>query len=479
MKCKLKYRTRQQLKQAIALALVFIWWFVARHMYKPPDVDISILPVYWMSTDKEFEADMRLALEEATQGPIIPIRVLTDDERVLCQRAFEAGHDTVLVIKDGAMFSPLLFKHWHRLLASAPTNWDMLQLWTDNRLIQDHVQQLRDPWISWMPEHTNSVAFAATRDGLKKCYERNGTLFARGHTYTATRFYVKTQYMFEFPFQAQTWPKPKDSVLVITTMRLNTKIDISDELDRWLADAHSMQADWHLTVVVPTKALQQLVLTMFPTMDHIRCSVIVHKGGYNKFVYIRDSIPNMRAYTHVIIKDSDQNLAGFPWRSFVQRAADAVIAGPLRQTLMGHPDKRQWAKVTDAYVFKDNWSRRFGDVQTLAVGYLEQYFVAMDGAFAEWYFSKILTDNMLYEEGTAVASSWGPDILWCAAAKEWAPHRTPCIFVPVVSKHDDTRQIQHWKSSALAKYTNQRQKQKYRDAFPSWDMVYDVADVAH
>jgi hypothetical protein len=65
------------------------------------------------------------------------------------------------------------------------------------------------------------------------------------------------------------------------------------------------------------------------------------------------------------------------------------------------------------------------------------YFVLMQGDFAHWFFPHVLTDEFLSQP-----SCWGLDLLWCRAAKEYRPSQVACSLVPVVSLHEDSRQIQ-------------------------------------
>ena len=66
---------------------------------------------------------------------------------------------------------------------------------------------------------------------------------------------------------------------------------------------------------------------------------------------------------------------------------------------------------------------------------VEMNFVLFEGKFANYFFDHILTKEFIHQP-----SDWGPDLLWCAAAAEWSS-RTGCNLVPVVSAHEDSRQI--------------------------------------
>jgi len=250
---------------------------------------------------------------------------------------------------------------------------------------------------------------------------------------------------------------------------------LEEELERWVADYNAIVADWHLTIIVKDEVLHAKVQARWPTfLDRLKMTIVVQQEPYSKFRFVRDSIGHMSSYDHVVIKDSDQNIVGMPWQTFF--STEAVIRSPLRQIKDGL-DQRQWVKFTDAARWKD--TVEFRTLQSEKMSFLEQYFVMMDGAFAAWFFSQILTEALLTDlNGQSTQSNWGPDILWCGAAREWAPRRTACLLVPVISKHDDTKQVEHWTSSSLRRYRNFEQASRYKQAFPQW-LLDNGTDVAH
>ena len=70
------------------------------------------------------------------------------------------------------------------------------------------------------------------------------------------------------------------------------------------------------------------------------------------------------------------------------------------------------------------------------VPFLEQYFVLIEGKFASDFFSLALTEPFLRQ-----TKSWGPDLMWCGAVRDLKPNAPACSLVPLVSLHEDTRQI--------------------------------------
>ena len=449
--------------------LACVCFFVCLMWPVRPRRSTNILPVYWRSTD-----NIKLNFENVPPDLFLPIRVSTDKHEVLLEQIYEAGHDIALVLNDMTTLSPLLLLNWEKMLATAPSDWSALQLWTDNYNIREYCEHLKDPWISWFPEHTATDAYFVKRKGLASLVSNPGDLFSRVKTYTSTRFYVKARQMYAFPHTFAKWPPPKkEKLLVITTSRILNAKQLEKELERWVADYKTIVADWHLTIVVTDEVMHAKVQARWPTFLK-RLNIVVQAEPYSKFRFVRDSIPHMSSYDHVVIKDSDQNIIGMPWQTFL--STEAVIRSPLRQTMDG-PDERQWVKATDGARWKE--TVEFRTLQSKEMPFLEQNFVMMDGAFAAWFFPQILTDVLLTNlNGQPTQSNWGPDVLWCGAAREWAPQRTACLLVPVISRHDDTKQVEHWTSSSLRRYRNFEQASRYTEAFPQW-LLDNSADVAH
>ena len=477
---RLKYRHRQRLRYMVyscgictcgcILMLIWLLWPVR------PKHSRNILPVYWMSSDVELVADMELNFENVPKDLFLPIRVATTEHEVVLNQIYEAGHDFALVLTDTVTLSPLLLLHWEKMIATAPADWSALQLWTENPMIREYCERLKDPWISWFPEHTATDAYFVNRRGLEPLMEYSGDLFSRAKTYTSTRFYVKTKHLFEFPTTFQKWPVPsKEKTLIITTTRILNEVQFEDELERWVSDYNAIVADWHLTIVVIHKTLEKLIQRRWPAfLDRLKLTIVVQKEPYSKFRFIRESVADMHSYQHVVIKDSDQNIAGMPWETFLSRRA--VIMSPLRQTLNG-TDERQWFTFTDGARWKK--TNKIKTMQAKKVPVLEQYFVMMNGAFAAWFFPQILTDELLTNlNGQPTESDWGPDTIWCGAAREWSPRETSCLLVPVISRHDDTKQVELWTSSSLRHYMNMEQVTRYKEAFPQW-LLHDSSNVAH
>lgn len=434
------------------------------------------LYVYWMSIDDELEADMDLNFDDIPN--IITIRVPTSSHTVVAKQAYRDNHPLVLVLKDDVQIAPELFSAWEKLIVTAPADWTMLQLWTNNNVVRRHCEALNDPWIAWFPEHSGDSAYFLNRKGMKQIISHTGNVFSRGRVYTSTRFFVKVQQLFELATRIPKWPVDNTHCLIITTTVIENVQDFRNELSDWQSDFLAVKADWHLTIIVRHSEMQTYVQQHWPQWPNVQMHTVVLQGQYNKFSFIKRSVAIMDRYKRVLIKDSDIGLSGFPWHTFVAASRNAVISGALRQIEQG-TDTRQWFHFQDGDKWKREFIQQFRSVEAQSVPFLEQFLVMMDGTFAKTFFHRTLTDAfLLNEDGTRVQSNWGLDTIWCGAAREWGPDKTPCLLVPVVATHRDTRQVLLWNSTAHRKYINMVQVHKYKQAFPQW-LFYDRSDVTH
>lgn len=475
----MKYVHRQRLKRVLygwCICTLVSTCYLIFSIFTPPTTRVvNKLYVYWMSSDEELKADMEWNLYDTPN--IVPVRVKAFDHEMVLQKAYEDGHPMVLVVRDGVVLSDVFIKDWEKLIVTAPPDWSMLQLWTDNSVIRRHCEQLQDPWIRWFPEHTSEDAYFINRNGMRAALKHNGPLFERAQTYTSTRIYAKSFQLVEMSNVIPKWPRENTSTLIISTALIRTRNEYDTFLQQWSSDIKAVRANWHLTIVVRDMYLYNLVKEAWPRWPFVQLSIEFMQQRFNKFYFIRRSIPQMKEFKHVVLKDSDIRLAGFPWQTLIRMSKEAVITGTLRQIKHGL-DKRQ-VPNQDAYMWKRDQTQKYKYLTPVSVTFLEQFFVLFDGSFAHSFFHRALTDAFLLDEdGKMVESDWGVDVVWCGAAQQWSTVRTPCLLTPLVIQHDDTRQIPLWNTSARVKYVNMRQLDKYSRAFPEW-LFDNGPNVAH
>lgn len=243
------------------------------------------------------------------------------------------------------------------------------------------------------------------------------------------------------------------SVLVLMSIRVSSLEQWEREMVRVKEDKAALcpfyeRCQWHIHLVLTDPIFRNSIPGRLLHAPGIQWQVEEKAALYNKFAHLHGSVLGyMDNYDHVVLKDNDQRILGLPWVALCRGKSNAVLASPLRQTIPEaflvnrHKRKRQHFQIHEALNWLDGHSSNdmsylFSNVIPIDVPFLEMYFVLMDGAFARWFFTQILTPDFVNQ-----ASEWGPDLMWCTAAQEWSPSGKGCRLVPVVSPHEDTRQI--------------------------------------
>jgi hypothetical protein len=74
---------------------------------------------------------------------------------------------------------------------------------------------------------------------------------------------------------------------------------------------------------------------------------------------------------------------------------------------------------------------------------------------------------------------WGIDEMWCGAASQYNANKTSCALLPVVSVHDDTRQVP--KTNICMKHGQEHESYwKITDPFATWfQRSQNWEDIAH
>lgn len=236
------------------------------------------------------------------------------------------------------------------------------------------------------------------------------------------------------------------SLLVLMSTKIEDEADIVDEIRRVQEDYSAVcsihhACQWIINVVLDSNALRDIfqeAAKKLPT--NVKCQTKVFSGNFNKFSYLLDLVDEMKNWDLVLFKDGDQRINTFSWRTFIEKRSNAVISGPLRRDKTC-AESRQAFQLHRACHYESSsspfWSSHmYNNVVPIEVPLLEMYFVLFDAKFANFFFGRLLTEEFVNQP-----SSWGPDFLWCAAAKSWDSSRPGCSLVPLVSQHEDTRKM--------------------------------------
>ena len=419
---------------------------------------------------------------------------------LMIQTAFESGNEYALFLNDKTIIPEEFMKHWKSYIALAPDRWRALQLATSNPLIRQQTSHMHDPWISWHPSHWSSSAFMLSREGMENILkaaigsssssseaekeEAGGTLVWRIDEsrlvlpdevifFLSRRAFTSTFQWFDIPMQevlaseskvdfpvanlTQRIPAPlSERILVFTNIGVRGLATIPEEVERLRQDVQAL-SQWHndctwvVNVVVSSKSLLVQILKYLRDFKQSHGDIRIHprvvKGNFNKFSFLKPFLGMLPDYDYFLIKDSDVRLSGFPWRTFLQRAQNAVISGALYETtgeaLVRHSGMGK-AAFSNGKWWKDNdpnsWeSRMLATITPVSLPWIEMYFALLRADFAKKFFDQVLVDEVVGQP-----SDFGVDLMWCPAAGSFttASKKQACQLVPLIASHDNTRQIQ-------------------------------------
>lgn len=245
----------------------------------------------------------------------------------------------------------------------------------------------------------------------------------------------------ETPFYAPN----QESLIIFMNSKIFKFEDINKEKERVMEDNKEVcqfytTCQWKIKVVANDASLERPIERAFSELpSNIKWKIEVSSKLFNKFTVVSDFIDQLVSYDFVLIKDSDQRIAELPWTTFIEKRSNAIISGPLRRSAVVDKKRLQF-QLHEAFYYESPSSPKWAhdiykSITPLEVPLLEMFFVLMDGQFASFFFH-LLDDQRFNSE-----SSWGPDLIWCQAAKIWNPSRPSCCLVPVVSIHEDSRQM--------------------------------------
>ena len=427
------------------------------------------------------------------------------------RHAYDQGHDLVLILEHEIIMDKEALECGRSLVENAPEDWQILQVSTREEFGMDHSRNLFDTLISWMPDHAGTGSYFINRGGMQRVLQRTCTgqgvqnaaypvphalrdclawsvrepcmlladelLYYSANTYTAVRpvFQKMDQSAgsSSAPRKRSTLNCSKgnmrlESVLVIQASSVYSEEELDIELERLKADAMSLwrwhkATAWRVHLVASADSIA-VTPTQLEDLASLGVRLVMERkivGRYNKYRFVALHVKEFRAWDYVLLKDSDMRISGFPWNTFMERKAEAVIAGPIRQSREeglwrnrvpgvqsnNSIGEEQWFQIHQAHHWKRFGPAFLSQTKVQEVDFLEMYFTLFAGAFAEFYFGDILVTKFV--QGT---SAWGPDEMWCEAAREWVAPTSPgrkmagiprrgCVLVPVTACHEDSRSI--------------------------------------
>ena len=455
-------------------------------------------------------------------------------------QAYTSGDDIALITEDNVKFPSNLMEQVAKLLRDAPDDWESIQLITVNQNIKYKLSQLyATQFVKWYPSHWSTAAYILKRSGMRKILEEWTTMSLDGNQgwqdtdrwvipeniphlanetiYYLTQSYTHTRSIIELSDRSLGSPQLNNaamrtglppvrpsvqifspvSLMLMSTVRVSVERDVPKYYNLLLRNFKAlsvgvMYSEILIFFVCTNSALVKNVKSMIDVMklnsSLINIKVTHDLRRFNKFYFVSQAIPKMAGFERFVLMDSDMDLSGFPVTEFFELADKYTIAGSvhgnIKESLSANIGKgtRQWFKIFDSTWWQTH------DPKTLFVDivFVEQGFVYFDGAFASWFFSKILTDrHLMYHlpsgELLPRESDFGPDLLWCGAAQDWLAQKQltdrtrGCGVTTYPIQHLDTRQIglqaideEDEVSRKFKQHIEHRPLDMYAAHFPAW-----------
>ena len=314
-----------------------------------------------------------------------------------------------------------------------------------------------------------------------------------------------------------------ESLLILIVARIQASVQIQGRVDTFCNNAREMtrifgdRAHFNIHIVSTSNKLKEQFRVDWKEscrdMMNDRIEIIHHiySSVFNKFrlfagypvtnangmEYPWQTLNGMKFRNHkyVMLLDEDIEMCGFPWQEYFRRVdvSQSPVTSAIREIIEENMrTTKSTTKIRTSFPFQNGrfWktNRIQGDpnnfhMEMIKTDFLEMFFITFTGEFAEYFFSKI--DPILNEN--KVISSWGPDVVWCGASKEFIQLRkittgggaastpaAPCTLITLLLVDQNTM--------TLSQSTTHKTKQKaghsalsiYKEKFPEWYMHSNI-----
>ena len=83
--------------------------------------------------------------------------------------AYQAGVEMALILEDDIVIEADFFTHWREYVSLAPSNWEVLQMLTNNKRVLSYLSRINnDAFVPWFPVHWSTGAYIINRKGMEK-----------------------------------------------------------------------------------------------------------------------------------------------------------------------------------------------------------------------------------------------------------------------------------------------------------------------
>jgi len=350
------------------------------------------------------------------------------------QKAYNAGHNMVIVTEDDVVFLPRFWSIIGIFIETAPANWDILQLYTTHLRALKHVCNLNDPWIIWKPYLWGAQGYIINRKGMQKILSHltfdNKVVVADEFIYHGVNTYMTT-----YPQIAITG---SPSLIQVSNLRSNP--DYANVIAAYLQTEckfpslepiHTKQSLAIITSVHSQKDMQDLQTDRQYLQQWHKGPVQWYLTGKSLPVEGMQHIQGIPKSDWVLLRHAGIRLVGFPWKSFFRMAEGATVTGALRAH--HHHHLIRTLSHSDTIFEMHMWQSGSGKIENtsghgsftqdipILVDMVEKSFALLNGTFARQFFRQKRTDRYDYE--------------WCGEASLF-DSKPPCQIMPFVVQQE-------------------------------------------
>lgn len=337
------------------------------------------------------------------------------------RQAYKDGYQYALILEDDARITNTFLSEWKHFIQMAPVKWHMLNLYTTNLKSIMHLNELKDPFVTWKPYFWGATAYILNREGIIQILD----------TFEKKMFTEKMVVVDEIvaTMAGKTYQCTHPLITIsgaISTQQVSDKNLMDKSFGKRVNKL--LRVKRYSDELYPSNSYKTLIVNE-------TCSWHASKAVCGSDV--------VSDYDYVLFKDNALTLDGFAWQTFVQFMTNFTIIGAFPVSDESF-NSRTWqsSRPTSVFDFR-TWIASgnygaFANFRPIPFDVIPKTFALVNASFLEWYLSKKKLDT---EE-------------WCGDAFQWVGQHS-CAMIPLAV--DQRSQLPGFKmSNTHTKYTHTR-----------------------
>ena len=345
-----------------------------KQLSKIPNFDTQRMPAYNKRNIKHMVDEGHLITNEFTLGVrpnLQPWQYHRDAHYTYAEGGCTVSHikaieiiakgsnDYGIVSEDDA-FIPDDFSHrFEEIIATAPPDWQVLQLHTNNEDQNEHNKHVDIDWIHWFPHHWGTLAYVIRKSAAKEMIEMvfsNGSqtivmpfknvlvadefVYYKFITYTYTGNIldrvdmgssIQPESTFNFRrskiirnIHTEKYEPLDETLFILTQYLVKQASSFWPILNRINIEYNTMKTfyrippKWTIIIVTETPSIIAKLKENIHGHD-IHFVFKIEKNVFSKWKHFIPILIKAKNFSRVLVKDGDQSLIGFPWLAFIKK----------------------------------------------------------------------------------------------------------------------------------------------------------------